>query len=64
MKTILSLLALFLTYRPLLYSLVALGKEVVKATSRDSLGGRYIAVEERQRLNAAFWKAYDTAVNK
>ena len=62
MKSILSLAALFLTYRPLLYALVALGKEAVRATSRDSAGGRYIAVEERPHLNQTLWSAYDKAV--
>ena len=64
MKTIASLIALFITYRPLLYALVALGREVVKATSQHSFGCRCVAVEERQKINQAFWTAYDKAVRK
>ena len=64
MKTIASLTALFLTYRPLLYALVALGKGVVRATSRASDGGRYVSIEERMGLNRVFWTAYDKAVMK
>ena len=64
MKTLASLLALFLTYRPLLYALVALGKAVVSATHRTSSGGKFVDVSERQKINAAFWTTYDKAVMK
>ena len=50
--------------RPLIIALVAFGQAVYKAGLPSSVGGRYIDVAERQPINAAFWGAYDKAVQK
>ena len=57
-------IALFFTYYPLFRALVVLGKAAIQATSKDSHGGRRIVAEERQKLNTAFWIAYDAKLRK
>jgi|TARA_Y100000310_G_scaffold328100_1_gene395628 hypothetical protein len=63
-----TMIALFITYRPLLYALVEVARAMIKATSKDSTGGRRIMPEERPPINDtmrhALWTAYDSAMAK
>lgn len=61
MKSLLKLISIALTYRPLFLAAVAMVQACLDATTTDSKGGRRIMPDERQPINRAFWRTYDRA---